>query len=110
VLDLSQLGKQDEMLGAIGEKLLQLGVQVHGWKLNLDLQRRNLRRLAELTATRRLEVNARRLFVKTWCSLLEEQARNGESEKSEVELTNLIEGAYSGFRKVEEERREEDLG
>jgi hypothetical protein len=110
ILDLSELGSQNEMLRAIGEKLLQLGVQVHNWKFNLDLQRRNLRNLAELTATRRLEVNARRLFVKTWCSLLEEQARNGESEKSETELTNLIEGAYSGFRKAEEERKEEDLG
>jgi len=110
ILDLSELGSQNEMLRAIGEKLLQLGLQVHDWKFNLDLQRRNLRNLAELTATRRLEVNARRLFVKTWCSLLEEQARNGESEKSETELTNLIEGAYSGFRKAEEEGREEDLG
>ena len=110
VLDLSELGNQHEMLRAIGEKLLQLGIQVHGWKFNLDLQRRNLGKLAELTANRRLEVNARRLFVKTWCSLLEEQGRNGESEKTEAELTNLIEGAYSGFRKEEQERKEEDLG
>jgi hypothetical protein len=109
ILDLSELGSQSEMLRAIGEKLLELGVQVHDWKFDLDLQRRNLRNLAELTATRRLEVNARRLFVKTWCSLLEEQARNGQSEKSKTELTNMIEGAYSGFRKTEEERKEEDL-
>jgi hypothetical protein len=110
VLDLSELGNQNEMLRAIGEKLLQLGIQVHRWEFNLDLQRRNLRNLAKLTANRRLEVNARRLFVKTWCSLLEEQARNGESEKTEAELTNLIEGAYSGFKKAEGERNEEDLG
>ncbi len=110
VLDLRELGNQNEMLRAMGEKLLQLGIQVHGWKFNLDLQRRNLRNLAELTTNRRLEVNARRLFVKTWCSLLEEQGRNGESEQTETELMNLIEGAYFGFKKAEEAPGEEDLG
>jgi hypothetical protein len=110
VLDLSELGSQNEMLRAMGEKLLKLGIQVHGWKLNLEMQRRNLRNLAEVTAKRRLEVNARRLFVKTWCSLLEEQARNGETEKSESELSNLIEGAYSGFRQAEETTTKDDQG
>ena len=110
VLDLSELGSQNEMLRAMGEKLLILGIQVHGWKLNLEMQRRNLRNLAEVTAKRRLEVNARRLFVKTWCSLLEEQARNGEAEKTESELSNLIEGAYSGFRQAEETTTNDDLG
>jgi hypothetical protein len=110
VLDLSELGSQNEMLRAMGEKLLNLGIQVHGWKLNLEMQRRNLRNLADVTAKRRLEVNARRLFVKTWCSLLEEQARNGEGEKNESELSNLIEGAYSGFRLAEETTTKDDLG
>jgi hypothetical protein len=109
-LDLSELGSQHEMLRAMGEKLLQLGIQVHDWKLNLDLQRRNLRCLADVTANRRLEVNARRLFVKAWCSLLEEQARAGEVEKTENEMVGLIDGAYSGFRKEEETRKEDDLG
>jgi len=109
-LDLSELGSQNEMLRAMGEKLLHLGIQVHDWKLNMELQRRNLRRLADVTANRRLEVNARRLFVKAWCSLLEEQARAGEVEKTENELASLIDGAYSGFQKEEESRKEDDLG
>jgi hypothetical protein len=108
-LNLSELGSQNEMLRAMGEKLLQVGIQVHGWKLNLELQRRNLRHLADVTANRRLEVNARRLFVKAWCSLLEEQARIGEMEKTETDLVNLIDGVYAGLRKAEEVRNEEDL-
>lgn len=110
VMDLSELGKQNEMLRAMGEKLLQLGVQAHEWKVNLELQRRNLRRLADVTAGRRLEVNARRLYVKAWCSLLEEQMRNGEVEKTEVELANLIDGVYAGFKQAEQSAKEEDLG
>ena len=110
VMDLSELGKQNEILRAMGEKLLQLGVQAHEWKVNLELQRRNLRRLADVTAGRRLEVNARRLYVKAWCSLLEEQMRNGEVEKSEVELANLIDGVYAGFKQAEQSAKEEDLG
>jgi len=112
VLDLSEIGSgsQNDMLRAMGEKLLQLGIQVHDWKLNLELQRKNLTNLAEVTAKRRLEVNARRLFVKTWCSLLEEQSRNGETKKTESELSNLIEGVYSGFRQVEATPTIDDLG
>jgi hypothetical protein len=112
VLDLSEIGSgsQNEMLRAMGEKLLQLGIQVHDWKLNLELQRKNLKNLAEVTAKRRLEVNARRLFVKTWCSLLEDQSRNGETEKTESELSNLIEGIYSRFRQVEATPTTNDLG
>ena len=94
----------------MGEKLLHLGIKVHGWKLNLELQRRNLRHLADVTANRRLEVNARRLFVKAWCGLLEQQARVGEVEKTETELVDLINGVNAGFRKAEEARSDDDLG
>jgi hypothetical protein len=110
VMDLSELGKQNEILRAIGEKLLHLGVQAHGWKVNLDLQRKNMKRLADVTASRRLEVNARRLFVKAWCGLLEQQVRDGEAERKEEELAGLIDAVYSGFKKEEEGRKEEDLG
>jgi len=109
-LNLSELGSQTEMLRAMGEKLLHLGIQVHGWKLNLELQRRNLRHLVDVTATRQLQVNARRLFVKAWCSLLEEQARAGEVEKTETDLANLISGVYSGFQQAEAAANPDDLG
>lgn len=110
VMDLSELGRQSDILRAIGEKLLHLAVQAHSWRVNAELQTKNLRRLAEVTANRRLEVNARRLYVKAWCSLLEEQVRNGETELTDDELGNRIQGVYSDIKKAEETPTEEDLG
>lgn len=109
-LDLSELGSQREMLKAIGEKLLLLGTKVHAWKLDLDVQRRNLNKLAGATSSRILEVNARRLFVKAWCSLLEEQMRSGQNEYEESRLSDLIQGVYDGFRKEDEAANERDVG
>ena len=93
----------------IGEKLLKVGIKVHGRKFDRDLQCRNLRRLADVTAKRILEVNARRLFVKAWCSLLEEQGRGGQREYSEMALSDLIQGAYEGFRREDEAAKDTDV-
>jgi hypothetical protein len=108
--DLSELGVQNEMLRAIGEKLLELGIKVHAWNFDRNLQRRNLYQLADITANRMLEVNARRLFVKAWCSLLEEQARTGQREYSVAALTELIQGVYEGFRRADEAAKDTDIG
>ncbi len=47
---MSELGNQNELLRAIGEKLLELGIEVHGWKFDRDQQRRNLKLLADVKA------------------------------------------------------------
>jgi hypothetical protein len=86
------------MLREMGDKLLTLGLAVHEWNFDTTVQQRNLDRLATVTAERKLEVDARRLFVKTWCSLLEEQARSGEREFSAEALNDLVQGAYESFR------------
>lgn len=109
-IDLGELGNQNEMLTAIGEKLLQLGLKVHDWKFDLAVQRKNLRRLANVTSGRILEVNARRLFVKAWCSLLEDQARSGQREFQDTDLADLIQGVYAGLRRDEETAGETDVG
>jgi hypothetical protein len=109
-LDLGELGNQQEMLRAIGVKLLALGIQVHNWSFDLDLQRRNLTKLAEVTANRILEVNARRLFVKAFCGLLDEQSRSGQREFPESELSSLIQGVYEGLRRSEEAATDTDIG
>lgn len=107
-LDLSELGNQQEMLRAIGEKLLVLGCRVHNWSFDLDLQRRNAHLLAGVTAKRSLEVNARRLFVKAWCGLLDAQSRTGQREFPEAELAELIQGVYAGFRRAAEADNDQD--
>jgi hypothetical protein len=109
-LDLSEIGNQNEMLQAIGEKLIELGIQIHGWKFDRNQQARNLKLLADVTARRMLEVNARRLFVKAWCGLLEEQGRTGQRDYTESGLVDLIQGVYEGFRRNDQAATQNDIG
>jgi hypothetical protein len=109
-IDLGELGRQRDILLAIGEKLLELGIRVHGWTFDVTRQRRNLERLASVTAEQLLEVNARRLFVKAWCSLLGEQGRNGEQDYTEEFLTSRIRGVNEEFRKAEQAPTGNDIG
>jgi len=109
-IDLGELGKQRDLLRAIGEKLLELGIRVHGWNFDQTRQRRNLERLAGITAEQLLEVNARRLFVKAWCSLLGEQERNGEQDFTEEFLTARIRGVNEEFRETDRAPTAKDIG
>ncbi len=109
-IDLAELGRQRDILRAIREKLLELGIRLHGWKLDLEMQGWNLERLARVTAEQLLEVNARRLFVKAWCSLLGEQGRNGEQDYTEEFLTNRIRGVDAELRKGEQAPTGNDIG
>jgi hypothetical protein len=109
-IDLAELGKQRDILRAIGEKLLELGIRVHGWNLDAEQQRRNLEKLASVTADQLLEVNARRLFVKAWCSLLGEQGRNGGQDYTEEFLTSRIRGVNEEFRQADQAQTSNDIG
>lgn len=109
-IDLGELGKQRDILLAIGQKLLELGIRVHGWTFDTTRQGRNLERLARITAEQLLEVNARRLFVKAWCSLLSEQGRNGEQDYTEEFLTARIRGVNDEFRQMEQAPTGNDIG
>lgn len=109
-IELAELGRQRDILRAIGDKLLELGVRVHGWNFDLEQQRRNLERLASVTAEQLLEVNARRLFVKAWCSLLGEQGRSGGQDYTEDFLTNRIRGVNEEFRNAEQAPTANDIG
>jgi len=109
-IDLGELGKQHDILRAIGEKLLELGIRVHGWKFDHERQCRNIEKLASVTADQLLEVNARRLFVKAWCNLLGEQGRKGEQDFSEEFLTNRIRGVNDEFRQSQQAPTANDIG
>jgi len=109
-IDLGELCRQRDILRGIGEKLLELGIHVHGWKFDVKRQRKNLEKLADVTAEQLLEVNARRLFVKAWCSLLGEQGRNGEQNYTEEFLAARIRGVNDEFHKAEQVQSEKDIG
>ncbi len=109
-IDLGELGKQIDILQAMGQKLLELGVRAHGWNFDLSRQRNNLSKLANVTNQRHSEVHARRLFVKTWCSLLSEQGRNGERQYTDEFLAGHISGVIDDFRQAEQAPSIDDRG
>ena len=87
-----------ELLEAIGRKLLDIGDVVKGRPYDHAIQETNANRLATIASERNLDVDQRRLFVKTWVALLEYQSSAGERTFSDDEL----EGRYVGeFRKIE---------
>lgn len=109
-LDLSALGNQQEILRGIGQKLLELGAKAHGWSFDQALQNQNLECLADVTANQVLQVSSRRLFVKTWCSILAEQSRTGERTFPSHILNERVRGIYQSFRDAEEKPSANDIG
>ena len=65
------------------------------------LQAENARRLADVACERNLDVDARRLFVKTWVNLLELQAQAGERSIGRDELVDRYEGVFNRFKSDE---------
>lgn len=96
-INLEHLGSPKDILRRIGERLLPFGEQALGCKFNAELQSANLRRLIEVVVVRQSAADARRLFVKAWCSLLEEQ-RQAERAYSEAEMQHRAAGAYDQIR------------
>ena len=109
-IDLSKIGAQQPLLCEIAHHLRSIGQKAHGWTFNENTQTRNAERLASVTATRHLEVDARRLFVKTWCGLLEAQTKHGERAYSEDELNDLLSGVHGDILTAQQQPGDDDLG
>jgi hypothetical protein len=109
-IDLSKIGAEKPLLREIAHNLRRIGQQAHGWTFDDTTQIQNAQRLASVTATRHLEVDARRLFVKTWCGLLEAQSKHGERAYSEDELNDLLSGVHSDILNAQQQPGEDDLG
>ena len=54
----------------------------------------NVRRLVRVASEQNLDVDARRMFVKTWVNLLQTQATDGESEFQVEDLTRRYQGDF----------------
>lgn len=93
-LPLDKVLGQLQLLTEIGEKLLGVGQIATGFPFDQELQLRNARCLARVACGRDLDVNARRLFVKTWVSLLNFQTTKGEREFSNDELGERYAGTF----------------
>lgn len=103
-LALDRVLDQLQMLTEIGERLLEVGRVATGYVFNQDLQLRNARGLAQVAFERDLDVDARRLFVKTWVGLLDVQATQGdEKEFSRDELEVRYAGTFDSLEQADSE-------
>ena len=93
-LPLDKVQGQETLLQEIGEKLIEVGAIATGHSFDIELQMGNVRRLVRVASDRNLDVDARRMFVKTWVSLLQIQAADGESEFHAEELTRRYQGDF----------------
>ena len=105
-LHLDKVLSQEAMLHSIGERLLDLGKSATGHEFNTAIQRENASRLARVAASRNLEIDARRLFVKTWVNLLDAQSKVSEKTYSEDELSDRYRGFFEMLK--QSEHREEE--
>lgn len=96
-IPLDKVQSQEALLAGIGEKLIELGTIALDKQFNRDLQRKNARRLAQVASERTLDVDARRLFVKTWVSLLGMQGSEGEREIEDDELASRYRGSFESM-------------
>lgn len=97
-LPLDRLERQEHLLSAIGARLIGVGEQALGVRFDRPLQEANAKRLAEVAAERNLEVDARRLYVKTWVNLLGLQHGEGERAIGETELAQRYQGFFNDVR------------
>ena len=93
-LSLDKVQGQETLLAEVGEKLIEVGATALGRPFEGRLQRANARRLARVASERNLNVDARRLFVKTWVNLLDLQSSEGEREFEDDELMARYSGSF----------------
>jgi hypothetical protein len=109
-IDLEQLAEQRVLLTEIGGKLIKLASMALSADFDAEIQMRNIETLVKVAEDRVFtNVDSRRLFVKTWCALLDEQNRRGERYYDEIAVNEAFQGTYKGI-KEEETATEEDDG
>ena len=104
VIDLEGLTLEpEELLLAIGEKLLPIIATARKHEYDAEIQRENIKSLAHEAVEKALDVNSRRIFVKALANLLISQAVDGETRLSppqveaHVRKTNeSLQGASGG--------------
>ena len=105
-LPLEKVETQETLLTSIGHKLISVGESATDHSFDKELQRRNAQQLAKVAAERDLDVGARRMFVKTWVGLLDEQARDREREFRPDELASRYQGTFESLKEQEREGAE----
>ena len=100
-LPLDEVESQETLLAGIGRKLIDVGSLATGHAFDAELQSANAKRLAATASSRNLDVDARRLYVKTWASVLELQRLHGERTLDSEELSQRYQGTFDEVRQFE---------
>lgn len=101
-IHLDRVGDQADLLMLLGGRLVELGQIAKEVTFDLATQRSNVDTLARVATRRNLQVDARRLFVKTCVNVLELQATQGESILDEDELASRYAGFFNSLRERDE--------
>ncbi len=105
-LPLEEVQSQETFLAEIGEKLIEVGAIATGHSFDNELQKSNAQLLAHVASERSLDVDARRVFIKTWVGLLDFQRVEGEREFDFNELAGRYSGSFHSFIETESESYE----
>ena len=102
-ISLDRIGIGHEpLLREIGERLVEVAAIAFDSKLNQSAQIENARRLAKVASQMSLDINARRIFVKTWAGLLLLQNSQGERNFGEDELRRRYLGDFQGIQAADQ--------
>lgn len=99
-IDLECIGQAEDVFRRIGEKLLRFGGAALTYEFDEELQAANLNLLINVFIDRG-EIDMKRLFVKGWCALLEEQVGD-ERRFTSDEIRDRISGVYQAIRDNDE--------
>ncbi len=96
LIDLENLDMEPEqLLSAIGSRLLKIFMTAEDWTATEAIQQGNLQALARASARYSFEVGHRRLFVKTWIAFLYQQKSSGESWLSDEAAEGLLSTGFA---------------
>jgi len=96
LIDLESLDMEPEqLLSAIGSRLLRIFMTSEEWTATEAIQQGNLQALARASARYSFEVGHRRLFVKTWLAFLYQQKSSGESWLSDEAAESLLSTGFA---------------
>ena len=90
-------------MSAIGVRLVDVGTLALDYAFDRELQTRNAKALAHVASERNLDVDARRLYVKTWVNILGLQQSGGERLFTDKELAARYQGFFDSLKKIESE-------
>lgn len=98
-ISLDSIGSGHEsLLRNIGERLVEVAVVTSDGKISREVQLENSRRLAKVASLLSLDINSRRLYVKTWAGLLLWQVGSGERRIADDELRKRYLGDFQSIQ------------